>query len=262
MDLVDSSLLADMILQWHHEPPSCTLTDGTELHNLHASLDNIHSNIMDSMLVDIPELPEPFAATNSLAKPVSSIALWSGGGQNEFVSDPRVGVSERMVRLPPVVQRGGCGFDVSLVKASDPDSLQLLDSEPFDDPPEVKPTRRARKGAIKATETAKRRKVFDGEQMKLNRAPTHAEHIIRERQRRDDMASKYLILESMLPRAPKVHWTPCSLTFPTCMCPSSLLPSTDISSHRFQSSQSINFPQALVFGQRLKFQECNLVLGH
>lgn len=43
-----------------------------------------------------------------------------------------------------------------------------------------------------------------GEKSKQFRAPTKAEHIVRERQRRDDMAVKYNILESLLPSAAKV----------------------------------------------------------
>ena len=42
------------------------------------------------------------------------------------------------------------------------------------------------------------------EKSKQFRAPTKAEHIVRERQRRDDMAVKYNILESLLPSAAKV----------------------------------------------------------
>jgi uncharacterized membrane protein len=42
------------------------------------------------------------------------------------------------------------------------------------------------------------------EQPKDSRLATQAEHIMRERQRRDDMAAKYLILETLLPTAPKV----------------------------------------------------------
>jgi hypothetical protein len=50
------------------------------------------------------------------------------------------------------------------------------------------------------------RKVPNTEQEFLpsQRPPEQAEHIIRERQRRDDMSSKFLMLESLLPPGPKV----------------------------------------------------------
>lgn len=55
----------------------------------------------------------------------------------------------------------------------------------------------------------KAQKVEPGQELlKSQRPAEQAEHIIRERQRRDDMTSKFLMLESLLPPGPKVMHVP------------------------------------------------------
>ena len=58
-------------------------------------------------------------------------------------------------------------------------------------------------GLSSQTRGRKVHKVEPGQEM-VKRPAEQAEHIIRERQRRDDMTSKFLMLESLLPPGPKV----------------------------------------------------------
>ncbi|KAG0553324.1 hypothetical protein M758_12G003000 [Ceratodon purpureus] len=72
-------------------------------------------------------------------------------------------------------------------------------------PPAAKPkrTRATKVNSKKSAPKAKKARQTVAEQSKESRLATQAEHIMRERQRRDDMAAKYTILESLLPAAPK-----------------------------------------------------------
>lgn len=89
-----------------------------------------------------------------------------------------------------------------------------LSSAP-DTPPVEKPKRsraggpaKSRPGSLKAKKApAELRPDDPASKAKANRVPTKADHIIRERQRRDDMAAKYSTLESLLPPASKVELT-------------------------------------------------------
>ncbi|KAG0562762.1 hypothetical protein KC19_9G169400 [Ceratodon purpureus] len=72
-------------------------------------------------------------------------------------------------------------------------------------PPAAKPkrTRATKVNLKKSAPKAKKARQTVAKQSKESRLATQAEHIMRERQRRDDMAAKYMILESLLPAAPK-----------------------------------------------------------
>lgn len=131
-------------------------------------------------------------------------------------------VESRSVLAPVEV----CGMSVSAGKGGDPVGspqsstapLKVANSltasqgshegAPFTPPAaKLKRTRAtkatSKKNALRAKKSCQGAAAV-AEQAKENRLPTQAEHIIRERQRRDDMAAKYLILESLLPPAPKV----------------------------------------------------------
>ena len=71
--------------------------------------------------------------------------------------------------------------------------------------PKSKKTSRARASPpVKNPKVIKEAPVRGNLHPKEVRSPTQADHIIRERQRRDDMAAKYNVLEALLPPAIKV----------------------------------------------------------
>jgi hypothetical protein len=170
MEIVDPSLLADMIFQWHHEAPFAQ--DG-----LVEALQQ--SDIMDSMLADM-DLPEIVDMDLSVIDTPAVARASPNAGRLWPPATPHVEVSENASEVPTSRQWASA----------------------------VKPTRRVgRSGTVVNAE----------QQVKESRAPTHAEHIIRERQRRNDMAAKYLVLESLLPPAPKVCRLPVCLLFGRCL---------------------------------------------
>lgn len=211
MEFVESALLADMIFEWH-ETPFCKLFE-----TLHAPQE--HSTVMDAMLVDmdIPEITISTPAPSSpAAKPAGDLPVCPS-----TESAPPVAVTEALAKLPLDVHRGAAFEE------------EIPPSAPFT-PRAVKQTRRASKRELRSEDVkapAKSSKRVGAEQVKQSRAPTRAEHIIRERQRRDDMAAKYLVLESLLPPASKVihrhscfrahHVQSCVILFPnSCRYPS------------------------------------------
>ncbi|KAG0583415.1 hypothetical protein KC19_3G134400 [Ceratodon purpureus] len=215
MDLMDSALLADFEFQWH-ESPFCGFNDGIETLNAQD-----HCSFMESLLEDmgLPQttttIPEPRTSHLSIATSVAKVPpplQWPvcDSGPLPSVSDILQGSvprSENIVKFPLVQQKGAtvdANSDVGLEKLATDSTSPQSDSAPYT-PPAVKQTRRSskRKANSKAKEPAKSRILEDVAQVNVNRPPTHAEHIIRERLRRDDMAAKYLILESLLPPAPK-----------------------------------------------------------
>jgi CheY-like chemotaxis protein len=148
MEIVDPSLLADMIFQWHHEAPFAQ--DG-----LVEALQQ--SDIMDSMLADM-DLPEIVDMDLSVIDTPAVARASPNAGRLWPPATPHVEVSENASEVPTSRQWASA----------------------------VKPTRRVGRSGM----------VVDAEQQ---------EHIIRERQRRNDMGTKYLMLESLLPPAPKVY---------------------------------------------------------
>lgn len=200
------------LFQW--QTPLCTLLE---------DIGGIEEDGIDSMLdqIELPDLQDDFipsavtvdtVATNlssstisSNTEPVSS-PLWPCDLQTSALNNNGI------LRLPPV--------QLSLDSIGSPQSStapltgavresQGSKREVPLTPAAAKPKRtrapRAAKSAPKAKKPCPDPAVL-AEQApeKENRLPTQAEHIIRERQRRDDMAAKYLILESLLPPAPKV----------------------------------------------------------
>ena len=140
------------------------------------------SDIMDSMLADM-DLPEIVDMDLSVIDTPAVARASPNAGRLWPPATPHVEVSEDIVKASEV-----------------PTSRQSASA--------VKPTRRVGRSGM----------VVDAEQqVKESRAPMHAEHIIRERQRRNDMAAKYLVLESLLPPAPKVCRLPVCLLFGRCL---------------------------------------------
>ena len=83
--------------------------------------------------------------------------------------------------------------------------------------PKSKRTSRARASPpVKNPKVIKEAPVRVSLHPKEVRSPTQADHIIRERQRRDDMAAKYNVLEALLPPAIKVGLVSGSLFSQTC----------------------------------------------
>lgn len=208
MDVVD---LLEEIFQW--QTPFCTLPNDVDC------IDNDEViPIIDGMLVDI-ELPELNLIPEHAAshpKPLSSTLCYSNSISTTPVVNPanlQIKTSESIRNSLTVItkcssmQIGTGGFEI-------PAPASPLSSAP-NTPPFVKPKRSCGSGiggpAKAKSSTPKTRKgpvllrLGAAERSKENRVPTTAEHIIRERQRRDDMAAKYTILESLLPPATKVQ---------------------------------------------------------
>jgi hypothetical protein len=190
---------------------------------------------IDSMLVELPEIQEDALAivhgdagyavasstnlssstlTGSTEEPVSS-PLWPCDLHSPAVNSSSL--------LPPLQ---GSGMHPSAADRFDPVGSPQSSSAPLKGassvtasqgshegapvtPSAAKPKRTRATKATSKKSAPKAKKQCRGvaagaEQPKDSRLATQAEHIMRERQRRDDMAAKYLILETLLPTAPKV----------------------------------------------------------
>jgi len=208
----------DMELEeiFHWQTPFCPLLE---------DIGGIEEDGIDSMLdqIELPELQDDLilgadavdtVATNlssstisSSTEPVSS-PLWPCDLQTSALNNNGI------IRLPPVrLSLDSVGSPQSstapVLKEVARESQGSQREVPFT-PAAAKPKRtRATPRASKSTSKAKKpcpdpAVVAEQAKEKEKRLPTQAEHIVRERQRRDDMAAKYLILESLLPPAPKV----------------------------------------------------------
>ena len=215
----------DEIFQW--QTPFCALL---------GDIGVIPEDGIDSMLdqMELPEIQDdtlaivPGAAGDAVVSSTNLSSSTLTGSTEEPVSSPlwpcdlRAAAVDSNSFLPPVQ-----AIEKNLSSASnfDPVGSPQSSTAPFKGansltasqgshegapvtPPAAKPKRtRASKAASK--KSAKKSCQGVGavaEQPKAeSRLPTQAEHIIRERQRRDDMSHKYLILESLLPSAPKVN---------------------------------------------------------
>lgn len=200
------------IFQW--QTPFCPLLadiGGIEEDGIHSMLEQIElPELQDDLIpgaaaVDTVATKLSSSTITSNTEPVSS-PLWPCDLQTSALNNNGI------LRLPPV--------QLSLDSVGSPQSStapmtgaaresQGSQREASVTPAATKPKRtRATPRASKSTPKAKKpcpdpAVVAEQAKEKENRLPTQAEHIIRERQRRDDMASKYLILESLLPPAPK-----------------------------------------------------------
>jgi len=208
----------DEIFQW--QTPFCTLL---------ADIGGIGDGGIEGMLdqIELPELQDDLipgaAAIDTVATNLSSSTITST--TEEPVSSPLWPCdlhtsalnSNGILRLPPVqlsapkpLDRVGSPQSSTAPLTATAQGSQASRGEAPFTPAAAKPKRtRATPRTSKSTPKAKKpcpdpAVVAEQPREKENRLPTQAEHIIRERQRRDDMAAKYLILESLLPPAPKV----------------------------------------------------------
>lgn len=173
-------------------------------------------------ILDI-ELPDIIQDSHTLSAPVSadaeSISPNSSFGSDKQTSSPLWSCdipapASNCKNLLPAVNTPSNSFpsisdpvgspQSSTVPLPGAQSLTVSHEAPVT-PPAAKPkrTRAVRASTKKSTKAKPKPEAAVAEPPKESRLPTQAEHIIRERQRRDDMAAKYSILESLLPPAAK-----------------------------------------------------------
>ena len=232
----------DIMFQWQTQLPELsdidTIPDHMNSIGLHM-LDDLPELRDDSSLIFEPVTNTSFSATelSSFSSPASTNNTYNTNNttsdeiiENAAISNttiPAASYHRSFMNLLQSVPGPQDSFSSEPPTSCDPNFSPSISTQPvmqtynnLQPPTETCPKgRRARKlcsgeenemvGVRKPN--SKKAKVVvttdsGAEKSKQFRAPTKAEHIVRERQRRDDMAVKYNILESLLPSAAKV-WT-------------------------------------------------------
>lgn len=203
VDIPGMDIELDDILHW--QMPLCTLL---------ADIEIPEGNIDGMLSIELPEISDPVAVETASSLPNSLSA-----------SDKRTSSPLWPCDLPPSVSNSKdihlaahppanlFASNCALVGSSQSSSAPLAGVNSLTGSHEVEPvtppaakrkrTRGSRASTKRSTKVKPKPEAVVVELSKEARLPTQAEHIIRERQRRDDMAAKYLILESLLPPAAK-----------------------------------------------------------
>jgi len=211
MELVDSW---GEVLEWQTQFCGASLNDVMGPERTMPSLDAM---LIDSELPEISLGPELAAQSASYPSPLS-LSLWPPNPVSIPLSPPHslsrtIPVGTSAIQAPASTRN-------RLAVNTEPCSAGQTGTRGFDIPapttpvpsaPDTPPKRSRGRGTAKSKYTPKKKSPQElgfaaaaQPKSKENRVPTTAEHIIRERERRDDMSSKYSILESLLPPAPKV----------------------------------------------------------
>lgn len=229
MDNVNPITLDDeMVLQWHHmQEMGITIPDDPGIiYRLLEDLPELPDDIVATSLDLFPSLQPPDSCTPTTISPTdvttpvhTVIDVISSGSSSTANDDP----PKTTIGPPPTM---------SLARVDDDDDVDDDGSPANTSPPIIcsrvnkKATDHVRSSTgmkrksscnpslkAKKSRTGKMAKLLvkelssEGEvqvEAKEIRGASQAEHIRRERQRRDEMAAKYTLLETLLPPAPKV----------------------------------------------------------